>query len=760
VIPYEVTYHERGQPLTEATVRLIGRFVREGSVDPDFRAHVLAALRRAGVPPHAHGDELRALYDWELETIEYRKDPSFGEYVHTVQRLLEQRAGDCDDLVVFLGAAAASVGMRVRFVTVAWQSDGPDRHIYLLVQPHDDEDWIPVDPTDPSRVPYGEHPSGATRRTVWDTGGNVLNRVSLSGGSKMGTMDLGSLREGLYGLGLLGANDDDEDRPWEDESRTGAGRAVQRVLYERRRAHMVADPAAAALFPKWAEFGKRLKSGATAAYGRGDAAAPEAEEVTDGLGRRRRRRRNPRREDRAARRAARRAAHARRQAERQERRRRLQASGHTERHAERRERRLERRQQRQEAHRARQAARQADRLARQEARRARHLEAQAERATEHAERVRLRQEARTAHTEARTQARMARELDRQADAMDQEQGAPEPDETSAPAAGAAEAGEGDYGDEEAAEAPDSAPARAAAAAPMTRAIRAARSTAPEPEAEPEEPDEGDEDGDEEDEGDEGEFEPEGDEESEGEGQNEDNTGAGGDDMDGFDDDYDEDEDDDYDDDDDDDDLTDGGLMTPGPWLDPNEAPGFLGDDDEGLQPDPDPEGLLDGVGCCMDLEEMMAGLRGLGLADTAPVAGPPYGLAEDLVPMWWAVNNQVNRSMEVYRDAGFPVEARDTLTPLSARTGRWLYTVPDDARDRDAWGREANALLAEWEVIEVTYSGAAAAHEKKLADARAAVEEARPKAPDEPSFPGTIWKDVKPWLFGIGLALVGFKLLT
>jgi len=83
--------------------------------------------------------------------VRYTKDPFRIEVLHSARRMLELKAGDCDDMTIVLGALIKSIGHAVRIVLTGPDPLRPDlfSHIYLEARHHDQ--WIPLDAT----MPYG-----------------------------------------------------------------------------------------------------------------------------------------------------------------------------------------------------------------------------------------------------------------------------------------------------------------------------------------------------------------------------------------------------------------------------------------------------------------------------------------------------------------------------------------------------------------------------------------------------------------------------
>jgi hypothetical protein len=122
------------------------------------RQHAIDILLARGVPAKDYLGEIKAIFEWVQQAVRYTKDPLDVELLHTPRRMIELRAGDCDDMTILLGSMLESIGHQVRLVLAGPDAARPDRfsHIYLEVQ-HQGR-WIPLDPTMP-------HPMGWAPRT-------------------------------------------------------------------------------------------------------------------------------------------------------------------------------------------------------------------------------------------------------------------------------------------------------------------------------------------------------------------------------------------------------------------------------------------------------------------------------------------------------------------------------------------------------------------------------------------------------------------
>ena len=149
---------------TKRTAAHVGRLIREGSGDFYVRQKAIDILLARGVPPKDYLGEIAALFQWVQRHVRYTRDPFRIEVLHSARRMLELRAGDCDDMTIVLGALVKSVGHPVRIVLTGPDPRRPDlfSHIYLEARHHDQ--WIPLDATMP--YPMGWWPRTPVRQVL------------------------------------------------------------------------------------------------------------------------------------------------------------------------------------------------------------------------------------------------------------------------------------------------------------------------------------------------------------------------------------------------------------------------------------------------------------------------------------------------------------------------------------------------------------------------------------------------------------------
>jgi Transglutaminase-like superfamily len=144
---------------TLQTVKHICDLIKQGAKDFHVRQTAIDILLQRAVKAKDYLGEIKALFEWVQQHVRYAKDPFRVEVLHSAKRMLELRAGDCDDMAILLGAMLEAIGHPVRLVLT-----GPDplqqdlfSHIYLEVSLKGR--WIPLDAT----MPYAMGWSPRTR---------------------------------------------------------------------------------------------------------------------------------------------------------------------------------------------------------------------------------------------------------------------------------------------------------------------------------------------------------------------------------------------------------------------------------------------------------------------------------------------------------------------------------------------------------------------------------------------------------------------
>jgi transglutaminase-like putative cysteine protease len=137
----------RGRRGTIASAGLIAKLIREGSRDFYVRQRAIEIFRAAGAPPKDRWAEVCSLFYWVRSNVRYTRDTFRLELLHTARRMLELRAGDCDDMTILLGAMLLSTGHPVRLTLTGFQRKRPHSYSHIYPEVNVRGKWIALDAT-------------------------------------------------------------------------------------------------------------------------------------------------------------------------------------------------------------------------------------------------------------------------------------------------------------------------------------------------------------------------------------------------------------------------------------------------------------------------------------------------------------------------------------------------------------------------------------------------------------------------------------
>jgi hypothetical protein len=148
VVPQIRTYRvPKGARGTLVTARWIARLIQEGAKDFYVRQKAIDVFRQYGVPPKDRLGEVCALFDWVQRNIRYTRDIFRTELLHSARRMLDLRAGDCDDMTILLGAMLVSTGHPVRLILAGFRPSKPHGYSHIYPEVNVRGRWISIDAT-------------------------------------------------------------------------------------------------------------------------------------------------------------------------------------------------------------------------------------------------------------------------------------------------------------------------------------------------------------------------------------------------------------------------------------------------------------------------------------------------------------------------------------------------------------------------------------------------------------------------------------
>lgn len=161
VIPHIRIYRvPKGRRGTLVTARLIAQMIREGAKDFYVRQKAIQIFRAYQVRPKDRFGEVSALFDFVRRNIRYTRDIFRVELLHSARRMLELRAGDCDDMTILLGSMLVATGHPVRLILAGFRRDKPHAYSHIYPEVNVRGRWIAIDAT-------VDHPMGWAPPAIW-----------------------------------------------------------------------------------------------------------------------------------------------------------------------------------------------------------------------------------------------------------------------------------------------------------------------------------------------------------------------------------------------------------------------------------------------------------------------------------------------------------------------------------------------------------------------------------------------------------------
>ena len=121
--------------------------IRDGAKDFYVRQKAIQIFRAYQVRPKDRFGEVGALFDFVRRNIRYTRDIFRVELLHSARRMLEIRAGDCDDMTILLGAMLVATGHPVRLILAGFRRDKPHAYSHIYPEVNIRGRWIPIDAT-------------------------------------------------------------------------------------------------------------------------------------------------------------------------------------------------------------------------------------------------------------------------------------------------------------------------------------------------------------------------------------------------------------------------------------------------------------------------------------------------------------------------------------------------------------------------------------------------------------------------------------
>ncbi len=148
VVPrVRILHVPRGTRGTIATAGIIAKLIQDGAKDFYVRQKAIEIFRAYGVRAKNRMGEVCALFDFVKRNVRYTRDIFRVELLHSARRMLELRAGDCDDMTILLSAMLLATGHPVRLVLAGFKADKPHAYSHIYPEVNLLGRWIALDAT-------------------------------------------------------------------------------------------------------------------------------------------------------------------------------------------------------------------------------------------------------------------------------------------------------------------------------------------------------------------------------------------------------------------------------------------------------------------------------------------------------------------------------------------------------------------------------------------------------------------------------------
>jgi hypothetical protein len=171
---------------TQTTLNHIQNLIRAGAKDFYVRQKAIDILLEKAIKPKNYLGEIKVLFEWMQQNVRYTKDPFRVELLHSARRLLELRAGDCDDMTILLGSMLESIGHPVRLVVTGPNPLRPKLFSHIYLDAFHQGQWIPLDATMPYAM--GWEPRTVVKQVIpIERTTNMIQQPELQGLAAMTT---------------------------------------------------------------------------------------------------------------------------------------------------------------------------------------------------------------------------------------------------------------------------------------------------------------------------------------------------------------------------------------------------------------------------------------------------------------------------------------------------------------------------------------------------------------------------------------------
>lgn len=148
---------------TRFTLKEMAAEIRAGRESMAVRQMAETLVRN--LPQKDYLGEIKAIHAFVRDRVRYTRDIRQVELLHTAERLLQSRQGDCDDKSILVCALLESVGHKTGLIAIGPRK-GAFSHVFALVaDPRQPGGFMPLECTEP--WPAGVSASMVSNMIEW-----------------------------------------------------------------------------------------------------------------------------------------------------------------------------------------------------------------------------------------------------------------------------------------------------------------------------------------------------------------------------------------------------------------------------------------------------------------------------------------------------------------------------------------------------------------------------------------------------------------
>ena len=152
-MPNVLNYELNQENTTKFNIGIMYRFLYASKGCTKIREYLKSIFKKYKVKSETSGEpvdsirdnRIKAIYDDVKKYFQFLPDPYACELIQTPEMTLKMRAGDCDDLSLFIASCLINCGYNPFFICVSDRKDKKLNHVYVGLNDEKNKKYIPID---------------------------------------------------------------------------------------------------------------------------------------------------------------------------------------------------------------------------------------------------------------------------------------------------------------------------------------------------------------------------------------------------------------------------------------------------------------------------------------------------------------------------------------------------------------------------------------------------------------------------------------